>query len=216
VDRRERERILGEHGLAPAPAKPTPPLLRGSVDPTPRSRAHTVLERKLADRLAEDLEGSPLSGRPLPRRLRNFSLAADRYAVSLAGPPAYSRRLREIEDETAAHEQALHAAWNELARRHRGDLAVLARRWRAIAGRWDFTAVNMLIVQHNAYYPVEARLGMDPRTGDFVLVGGVPYRRRPLNAMWALERFPAELESALAPAKAGTYALGAAQSSLRR
>jgi hypothetical protein len=94
MDRRERERILGEH----AP------------------RGHTVLERKVADGLAEDLEGSPLSGRPLPRRLRNFSLAADRYAVSLAGPPAYSRRLREIEVETVAHEAALRDAWTERVR----------------------------------------------------------------------------------------------------
>ena len=176
MDRRERERILGEHV----------------------PRGHTVLERKLADRLAEDLEGSPLSGRPLPRRLRNFSLAADRYAVSLAGPPAYSRRLREIEEETAAHEEALHAAWTELASRHAGDVRTLADRWRAIAGRWDFTAVNMLIEQHNVYYPIEARLAMDPRTGDFVLVGGMPYRRRPLDPAWVLRRFPADLEATAA------------------
>ena len=174
MDRRERERILGEH--------------------TPRG--HTALERKLADRLAEDLEGSPLSGRPLPRRLRNFSLAADRYAVSLAGPPAYSRRLREIEDETAAHEEALRAALTELVRQHAGDPRALARRWRTIAGRWNFTAVNLLIEQHNAYYPAEARLPMDPRTGDFVLVGGNPYRLCPFDAEWVLERFPAELEDA--------------------
>jgi len=174
VDRRERERILGEHV----------------------PRGHTVLERKHADRLAEDLEGSPLSGRPLPRRLRNFSLAADRYAVSLAGPPAYSRRLREIEDETAAHEQALQAAWTELAGRHAAHPGELARRRRELAGRWNFTAVNLLIEQHNAYYPIEARLPMDPRTGDFVLVGGAPYRLRLLDAAWVLRRFPAGLDAA--------------------
>jgi hypothetical protein len=174
VDRRERERILGEHG----------------------PRGHTLRERKLADLLAEDLEGSPLSGRPLPRRLRNFSLAADRYAVSLAGPPAYSRRLREIEDETVAHEQALRAAWTELAHRHVGEPRALARRWRELADRWSFTDVNMLIEQHNAYYPAEARLPMDPRTGDFVLVGGAPYRRPLLDAEWVLRRFSAELDAA--------------------
>lgn len=174
MDRRERERILGEH----AP------------------REQTALERRLAERLGQDLEGSPLSGRPLPRRLRNFSLAADRYAISIAGPPAYSRRLREIEDETAAHEEALSAAWAELARRHANDEHGFARRWRALAGRWNFDAVNELIERHNAYYPAEARLPMDPRSGDFVLVGGEPYRRRLLDAQWVLERFPAELEAA--------------------
>jgi hypothetical protein len=159
-------------------------------------RGHTVLERRLVDRLAEDLEGSPLSGRPLPRRLRNFSLAADRYAVSLAGPPAYSRRLREIEDETAAHGQGLHAAWTELTHRHAGEPTALARRWRELADRWNFTAVNLLIEQHNAYYPAEARLPMDPRTGDFVLVGGMPYRRPLLDAEWVLRRFPPTVAAA--------------------
>jgi hypothetical protein len=33
---------------------------------------------------------------------------------------------------------------------------------------------------------------MDPRTRDFVKVGGKPYRREPLDAQWILARFPAE------------------------
>lgn len=56
--------------------------------------------------------------------------------------------------------------------------------------------MNDLIEKHNAYYPVEARLPMDPRTGDFVLVGGAPYRLRPLDESWALSRFPADLHAA--------------------
>jgi hypothetical protein len=168
VDRRERERILGEH----APRDPT------------------VLEQRLADRLEQDLEGSPLRGHALPRRLRNFSLAADRYAISLAGPPAHVRRLREIEDEIAAHEDALQAAREDLSRRCRG-AGEFTRRWTELAGRWRFDAVNELIEAHNLWYPAEAKLPMDPRTGDFVLVGGAPYRRRPLDAAWILARFPA-------------------------
>jgi hypothetical protein len=152
----------------------------------------------LADRLDRDLEGSPLVGGPLPRRLRNFSLSADRYAVALAGPPAYACRLREIEDETAAHEQALRAAWEKLTRRHADDPRRFAARWRRLAERWSFHAVNELIERHNAYYPAEARLPMDPRTGDFVLVGGMPYRRRRLDAAWVLERFPPRLVAASA------------------
>ncbi len=135
-------------------------------------------------------------GEPLPRRLRNFSHAADRYAVSLAGPPAHSRRLREIEDETAAHVEALRAAWEELAERHAGEPHVLARRWRDLAGRWRFDAVNELIDKHNAYYPVEARLPMDPRTGDFVLIGAQPYRRRRLDVEWVSEQLAPLLAAA--------------------
>ena len=174
MDRRERERILGEH----------------------QPRESSALEQRQAERLAEDLAGSPVAGQPVPRRLRNFSPAADRYALSIAGPPAYSRRLREIEDEVAAHELVLRAAWDDLAAQHPGDAAGFARRWRELAVRWRFDSVNALIEQHNAYYPVEARLAIDPRTGDFVLVGGRPYRRRLLDARWILERFPAEQEAA--------------------
>ena len=171
MDRRERERILGEH----------PP------------RDQTTAERRLADQLDEDLQGSPVRGRPLERRLRNFSLAADRYALSLAGPPAHSRRLREIEGETAAHEESLRLAYAELALRHRRDGDGFARAWLAIAGRRRFDAANELIERHNRYYPIEARLPMDPRTRDFVLVGGEPYRLAPLDAAWILARFPADL-----------------------
>jgi len=170
VDRRERERILGEH----------------------LPREHTLLERRVAERLEQDLEGSPLRGRPLAHRRRNFTVAPDRYALSLADQPAYSRRLRQIEDETAAHEEALIAAREDLARRCTGRPAEFARRWGEIGRRWNFDAINELIRLHNLWYPAEARLPMDPRTGDFVLVGGAPYRRRSLDADWILERFPAD------------------------
>ena len=176
MDRRERERILGEH----AP--------RGPSD----------LERRAADKLEQDLEGSPVKGKPLERRLRNFSLVADRYALSLAGPPAHSRRLREIEEEIAAHEGSLEAAWEDLAGAHAGDREGFARAWRELAARWRFDAVNELIVRHNLFYPAEARLPMDPRTRDYVQVGGRPYRIRPLDAEWILARFPPRLPGSVA------------------
>jgi hypothetical protein len=160
VDRRERERSLGEH----AP------------------RVASLRERRAADKLEEDLDGSPVKGKPLELRMRNFSLAADRYALSLAGPPAHSRRLREIETEIAAHEEALRGEWEELG--HDPEA------WRRRAASWRFDAVNELIARHNLFYPVEAKLPMDPRTRDFVLVGGKPYRIEPLDADWILERFP--------------------------
>ena len=64
-------------------------------------------------------------------------------------------------------------------------------RKRELAESWDFDEVNELIDRHNRWYPLEARLPMDPRTGDFVLVNGEPYWKRPLDARWVLERFPA-------------------------
>ena len=50
--------------------------------------------------------------------------------------------------------------------------------------------MNELIARHNRWYPVESRLPLDPRTGDYVLVNGKHYAKAPLDATWVLERFP--------------------------
>jgi hypothetical protein len=176
VDRKEREAILGEG------------IIR---DQTAREQAEESL-------LDLDLEGSPLRGKPLRRQLRNFRPAIDNYVASLGGPLPYMRRLREIELETQAHEQRLADAWHELAATCAGDPAGFERRWHALAERWSFDAVNDLVERHNRWFPAEARLPMDPRSGDFVLVGGKPYRLEPLDAGWILGRFPAELALARA------------------
>ena len=168
MDRRERERILGEH----------------------QPRPMTERERREEERLAEDLERSPMRGQPLPRRLRNFSHAPENYALAIAGPPAHARRLREIEDLIAGHEEEVRAAWEELRRAER-DPERRSRRWREYAARKSFYAVNDLIERHNRWYPVEAKLPMDPRTGDFVKRAGKSYRLKPLDAKWVLERFAA-------------------------
>ena len=176
MHRKEREQILGEWGL----------------------REATSRERDEAAQLEQDLEGSPVKGKPLRGRLRNFRPAVDNYVTSLGGPLAYMQRLRQIELETEQHERRLAEAWRELADECDGDSRAFGEGWRRKARRWSFAAVNELIERHNLWYPAEARLPMDPRSGDFVLVGGRPYRRRRLNADWVLERFPPELELARA------------------
>jgi hypothetical protein len=135
-------------------------------------------------RLADDGELNPLTGRPLPRRIRRFRPDPDRYLASLGGPLPYMLRLRQIDDAIAAHAERLAAAYEE----HRGD----THAWRRLAGAWDFGEVNDLIERHNRWYPVEARLAMDPRTRDYVKVGGSSYRREPLDESWILARFPAD------------------------
>jgi hypothetical protein len=176
MHRREREQILGEWGVR-------------------EGTARDVLQRR---RLERDLHGSEAKGQAVSRRLRNFRPGVDRYVASLGGPLPYMIRLREIHAETATHEQRLEEAWFELAREARGDAALFARSWRRLAAHWNFTAVNELIERHNRYYPAESNLPMDPVTGDFVLVGGKPYRKSPLDAEWVLERFPPVLARAAA------------------
>jgi hypothetical protein len=168
VDRRERERIMKEGGVH---------------EGTTRTRAAEEL-------LREDLEGSPLKGRPLRRAWRNFRPDVASHVGALGGPLPYMQRLREIERLTEQHERDLFDEWLALADDLR-DPADFARAWRRAAQRRNFDEVNDLIDRHNRFFPIEARLPMDPRTGDFVRVAGRQYERRPLDAAWVLELFPA-------------------------
>jgi hypothetical protein len=145
----------------------------GVRDVTPDSQR----ERK---QLEVDREVNPLVGAQLPRRLRMFRADPDNYVASLGGPLPYMRRLRQIEELIDEHLTRLEEAYAE-----RG------ADWRSVAERWNFSEVNDLIERHNRWYPVEARLAMDPRSRDFVRIGGRPYRREPLDAAWVLEHFPA-------------------------
>ena len=141
----------------------------------------TPPSQKERAQLEADRDTNPLIGKPLRRRLRNFRSGADTYLAALGGPLPYMQRLRQIDDLTAAHEARLAELYAETD----------ADGWTTTAELWDFTDVNDLIERHNRWYPAEARLAMDPRTRDFVQVGGRSYRREPLDASWILERFPA-------------------------
>jgi hypothetical protein len=168
--------ILGEGGIGPE---------------DPRELARRAL-------LEVDLDGSPLRGKPLPRRFRaGFSPSFEQLVASLGGPLPYMVRLREIEGETERHRELLAERWRHLAEKAGGDSERFARLWRHTAERWSFYTVNDLIDRHNRYYPEEARLPMDPRTQDFVLINGEHYERHPLDAAWILERFPPDLDAAL-------------------
>jgi hypothetical protein len=171
MDRRERREILGQWGVR---------------DPDPREEAK-------GRALHAELAGSTLAGRPVQLRRRHFRQAADSYVASLGGPLPYMLRLREIERQTEAAERELEVRWRELAVECDGDPAAFARRWRREAARCDFVEVNELIERHNRWYPVEARLPMDVKRRDYVLVGGKPYSRRLLDVGWVLERFPDDL-----------------------
>jgi hypothetical protein len=142
----------------------------------------TPRDRRNLSGLEEDVRDSPLRGEPLPLRLRAGRSDPSAYLASLGGPLPYMTRLREIARQTAEHEAALAEA---------RDLVRDESAWRRLAATWDFGEVNDLIERHNRWYPVEARLPMDPRTGDYALVNGQPYSKPPLDATWVLARFPA-------------------------
>ena len=160
----------------------------------------TPRERRERAGLEEDLKSIPLTGRPLRLRLRNFRPIAEAYLAAARGPLPYMLRLHEIEVQTADQEAALAEAWRSLAEECDGDASRFARRWRSAARRWSFDEVNDLIERHNRWYPIESRLPMDPRTGDYALVNGRDYGRAALDAGWVLERYPPSLREALAAA----------------
>jgi hypothetical protein len=161
-------------------------LRQGVVLPeTPRQRR----ERAALD---EDLRTIALTGKPLPIRARHFRPTADAYLVATRGPLPYMLRLREIEQRTEGLTSFLREAWTALAEECNRDGRRFRREWLAFARAQLFDEVNDLIERHNLWYPVESRLPMDPRTGDYALVNGRDYRLHPLDADWVLERFPAE------------------------
>jgi hypothetical protein len=156
------------------------------------SRAETPRDRREREALDEDMRENPLAGEPIRRRLRNFGPDAAAHLSALGGPLAWMRRLRAIEVAVALHEQQLAEARDSLREAYADDPARFARVWHQLAQNWDFGEVNDLIERHNRNYPAESRLPMNPRTGDFVLVNGRPYQRKPLDGDWILERFPAD------------------------
>jgi hypothetical protein len=143
------------------------------------------LERELAKRFEEAVEGKPLS-----RRARQTRRTVESY-LAAGVLPRYMLRLREIEDGIATHRRRLHAAYERLAAECGEDRVSFSRRWRAVAHRWRFDELNELIREHNEWYPAESGLPLDPRTRDYVRMRGRSYRRAELGPQWVLDRFPA-------------------------
>jgi len=132
-----------------------------------------------------------VSGKPLPQRLRLGPVELDRYLAGQLHGLAYMRRLRAIEDEEARHLRELEAAWLVLAEDEQ-DEAAFALAWRDIALGWDFRRINELIASHNAFYAIEARVPMNPRTGSYAR----RWKREPYTAAWILDRLPPSLKRA--------------------
>ena len=169
MDKRTRQNVLGQWGV----------------------REESPRERATGRALQAELEGSVARGTPVAAAsaalppVRRFLRRRARRAASVHAAPARDRAA------DGDHAAALEARWRELAAECDGDPLAFEERWRAEVGGYDFDDVNRLIETHNRWYPVEARLPMDVRRRDYVLVGGQPYTRRPLDAAWVLERFPA-------------------------
>ena len=131
--------------------------------------------------------------RSRPRRItrRTLHSPASVEAYLQAGVmPRFIERLRHIEDETMRQRMRVKRSYDWMRRRYHDDPDGFRTAWERVARNWNFDALNEVIAQHNEWYPVERRLPLNPRTGDYLTVGGRDWRRKPLDARWILEQFP--------------------------
>lgn len=102
---------------------------------------------------------------------RNFTLSvSDRIRAMTIGAPAYATRKKSIEDREDRYVAVLVALHETLVARREssGETsgALLDR-----AATFDLKRLNALIASHNRYYPIEANLPIDPRTGGYLIYG---------------------------------------------
>jgi hypothetical protein len=149
--------------------------------------------RGVVERLIEqDLDEQSGKGRPLSDRARQYQRSIEAY-LEAGMRPRWMERVSEIDHGIARERERLARAHRELREEFGADLASFAERWHALARSWPFAELNQLIEQHNAWYPIERDLAVNPRTGEYVPVAGRSYRRPLLGPAWVLEQFPADV-----------------------
>ena len=140
--------------------------------------------------VGQDLDEQTGKGRPLSSRAAQTRRSIDAYLKS-GVRPRWMERVADIDAGIARERHRLEDAYRALRAECDGDAALFAARWRELARTWRFDDLNELIAQHNDWYPIERDLPLNPRTGDYVRVGGRSYRRPVLGPEWVLEHFPA-------------------------
>ena len=153
--------------------------------PDERQDRRSAVERLLA----KDLDEHDGVGRPLSRRARQTRRSVEAY-LQAGVRPRWMERLGEIDHGIALERRRLERAYRALQDECGDDRAFFGERWHDLARSWRFDRLNELIHQHNDWYPIERQLPVDPRTRDYVLVGGSSYRRPVLGPEWVLEEFP--------------------------
>jgi hypothetical protein len=125
--------------------------------------------------------------------IRNFTLTTDERIRALTiGVPAWAARKRKIEDDEARYTRELVALYDKLVRKRRTETEIELALVSA-ATAFDLEKLNKLVVQHNKYYPIEANLPMDRRTGGY-LVYGKPWVP---ESLYTVQRFVGLAQAAI-------------------
>jgi hypothetical protein len=149
-------------------------------------------QRTIVERIVgQDLDEQTGKGRPLSSRAAQTQRSLDAY-LKAGVRPRWMERVADVDAGIARERRRLGEVYRALQEETAGDPALFTRRWRDVARGWRFGELNELIAQHNEWYPIERDLPLNPRTGDYVRVGGRSYRRPVLGPAWVLEQFPAE------------------------
>ncbi len=148
-------------------------------------------QRSQVERIVgQDLDEQAGKGKPLSSRAAQTRRSIDAYLKS-GVRPRWMERVADIDAGIARERRRLEDAYRALRAECHGAPELFSARWRELARTWRFDAeLNELIAQHNDWYPVERDLPLNPRTGDYVRVGGRSYRRPVLGPTWVLEHFP--------------------------
>lgn len=145
--------------------------------------------------VGHDLDEQSGKGRPLSSRASQTQRSIEAY-LKAGVRPRWMERVGDIDAGIARERRQLERAYHALRSEYAGEPELFAARWRERVRGWDFDELNALIEQHNAWYPIERDLPLNPRTGDYVRVGGRSYRRPVLGEEWVLEQFPPSAEAA--------------------
>jgi hypothetical protein len=125
---------------------------------------------------------------------RNFTLTVgDRIRALTIGAPAYATRKKHIEDLEATHVRTLVTLHDTLVACGRDEEAV-TRALHSRAQALDLKKLNALVASHNRYYPIEANLPVNPRTGEY-LIAGRPWRP---ESPWTEDRLVEQALAAIA------------------
>ena len=158
------------------------------------NKSDIAQKHQIAQTLNHD---NPYKGKPVYIHLPSFKITLDEYLKAMDGPPAWVMRLKRIEDWMDQTSARVHKDWVEMALENFDNSENFRREWMRFIENFDFSQINKWIGDHNEYFPIEANLPYDIRTGK-MLYGGGPFRKKEfLGPDWLLDQFPPDIKLAL-------------------
>ena len=147
-------------------------------------------DRQIGEKLASQDIPDHIKGKPLRIPQFNFTISLENKVRSMFGPPHYATRARRIETITDKLMKDLTFEYASMIDRYGDAPEVFSQKWKELISSLELDELNNLIDKHNTYYPIEAKLQIDPDSGA-PLVGSVPWEPiEKISMEGLLKRFP--------------------------